>query len=587
MFRTATGIRFVRGRLVIDVEAVDRHPDGQRALVGVHWRGWRCYRRQLNLDDPGERARFVKNVLLSCRQAGINRLDVVEACVTPAALIRLGRVYRDRPVHVPIDPAAEKVRRATVTAAARRAGALRRDPDILARVAAAIQANGYAGNVIPALLVYVALTSRLLERPINLALVGESSAGKNAILDAARAFVPPEAVYLFSAGSPRALLYTPEALHHRVVIFKEADSIPDDGPAASAVRALAQDNEMRYEVTMLSPTSGTFETQTITKKGPTGLLTTSTRALAHQLNTRVLMLPVADDDGTTTRQVILAKGREAAGRTRRRPTDMAAFVAFQRWLTLAGERRVLVPFGAALAEVMPKALDLRMRRDFLKILSCVQTIAVLRGQRRSPRGPRGEIIATIEDYTFARELLLPCFDTVAAGSISAVIRETVEAIRYDENDVSVSGLAERLGISRQLAWWRVRKAMKGGWLADDAPGSGKPARLRRGKPLPARRQTLPEDGRVQAAFLGVPDPVPNAYYFEFAEKAAAWAADFSAAECATRVKREVRVIRGRLERLAQCGLLVRKARRRYALPVWVHERLREMKEQVSGRGETG
>jgi hypothetical protein len=53
----------------------------------------------------------VKNVLLSCRQAGINRLDVVEACVTPAALIRLGRVYRDRPVHVPIDPAAEKVRR--------------------------------------------------------------------------------------------------------------------------------------------------------------------------------------------------------------------------------------------------------------------------------------------------------------------------------------------------------------------------------------------------------------------------------------------------------------------------------------------
>jgi len=43
-------------------------------------------------------------------------------------------------------------------------------------------------------------------------------------------------------------------------------------------------------------------------------------------------------------------------------------------------------------------------------------------------------------------------------------RETVEAIRYDENNVSVSGLAERLGISRQLAWWRVRKAIKGRWL---------------------------------------------------------------------------------------------------------------------------
>src|SRR5947208_2432853 len=84
------------------------------------------------------------------------------------------------------------------------------------------------------------------------------------------------------------------------------------------------------------------------------------------------------------------------------------------------------------------------------------------------------------------------------------------------------GDAERLGISRQRAWWRVRKAIKGGWLADDAPGSGKPARLRRGKPLPKRSQTLPDAGRVQAAFLGLPDAAPNLYYFEFAEKAAAW-----------------------------------------------------------------
>jgi len=585
LFLTSTGVRFARGGLVIDVEAVDRPPYGQSALVSVHWRGWLCYRRRLNLDDPGQRARFVKNVLLSCRQAGITRFGFVAACVTPAALIRLGQAYQDRRrMHLPVDPAAAKARRATVTAAARRAGALRRDPDILGRVAAAIQANGYAGNVTPAVLAYVALTSRLLERPINLAFVGESSAGKNAILDAARALVPPEAVYMFSAGSPRALLYTPEALQHRVVIFKEADSIPDDGPAASAVRALAQDNEMRYEVTMLSATSGKFETQTITKKGPTGLLTTSTCALAHQLNTRVLVMPVADDEGTTTRKVILAKGKEAAGRTRRRTTDIEAFVAFQRWLTLAGERRVVVPFGAALAQAMPKALELRMRRDFLKILSCVQTIALLRRQGQRQRGPSGEIIATLEDYEFARELLLPCFDTVAAGSISAVIRETVEAIRYDENDVSVSGLAERLGISRQLAWWRVRKAIMGGWLADDAPGSGKPARLRRGKPLPKRSQTLPDAGRVQAAFLGVPDAVPNLYYFEFAEKAAAWSDDFSAAECAVRVKRDVRVVRARLERLFKNGLLVRKRWRRYALPVWVRERLREMQEQESGRG---
>jgi hypothetical protein len=212
----------------------------------------------------------------------------------------------------------------------------------------------------------------------------------------------------------------------------------------------------------------------------------------------------------------------------------------------------------------------------------------LRRQGERQRGPRGEIIATIEDYAFARQLLSPCFDTVAAGSITAVIRETVEKIRDDENNVSVSGLAERLGISRQRAWWRVHKVIKGSWLVDDAPGSGKPARLRRGKPLPARSQTLPDAGRVHATFVGVPDPVPNLYYYEFAEKVAAWSGDFSAAEYAARLKRNVKVVRAGLERLAKRRLLVRKPRRRYALPLWVHDRLRESKEQErGGAGKTG
>ncbi len=43
------------------------------------------------------------------------------------------------------------------------------------------------------------------------------------------------------------------------MVFKEADSIPDDGPATSAVRALADDNNLRYEVTVLNPRTGTFE----------------------------------------------------------------------------------------------------------------------------------------------------------------------------------------------------------------------------------------------------------------------------------------------------------------------------------------
>ena len=120
---------------------------------------------------------------------------------------------------------------------------------------------------------------------------------------------------------------------------------------------------------------GHFETQTITKAGPTGLLTTSTRALPHQLNTRLLPVPIAAD-AKTTRAVIRAKAQQAAGEAAPRQ-DREPFLALQRWLALAGCHRVIVPFAKMLADKMPTPLYPRMRRDFLQLLSCVQTLALV------------------------------------------------------------------------------------------------------------------------------------------------------------------------------------------------------------------
>jgi hypothetical protein len=150
------------------------------------------------------------------------------------------------------------------------------DPQLLFRIGRAMMANGWAGDWRIPQLAYVALTSRLLDRPMNLAFVATPAAGKNATIDAAVALVPRDAVYLFTATSRKALLYAPEDLRHRVVIFKEADSIPEHGPAASAIRSLAEGHALEYAVTTLNRRTGQFETRTLTKAGPTGLLTTST-----------------------------------------------------------------------------------------------------------------------------------------------------------------------------------------------------------------------------------------------------------------------------------------------------------------------
>ena len=63
------------------------------------------------------------------------------------------------------------------------------------------------------------------------------------------------------ASSPRALVYNQEEFTHRSVIFSEADSLPEDGPAASAMRSLMTDREMSYEVVEkgLEPITGVDE----------------------------------------------------------------------------------------------------------------------------------------------------------------------------------------------------------------------------------------------------------------------------------------------------------------------------------------
>jgi hypothetical protein len=90
-------------------------------------------------------------------------------------------------------------------------------PDLLEQTGIAIQQRGDAGHVRPPKLAYVAIPSRLFERPQNCAFVALSAAGKHRAVDEAPAFVPPEAVYLIKAGSPRALIYNDECFSHRMI----------------------------------------------------------------------------------------------------------------------------------------------------------------------------------------------------------------------------------------------------------------------------------------------------------------------------------------------------------------------------------
>ena len=409
--------------------------------------------------------------------------------------------------------------RETVAAEAKVAYKLARslleDPDLLKRIEGTIRAGGYAGDPTAPMLVYFALTSRVLDRPSNLALVAPSAAGKNYAVDAALALMPEAAYHMIKAGSARAIIYADADYEHKIVIFAEADSIPEDGPAASAVRSLATDNSMTYDVVERDEETGRHETRRIEKAGPTGLLTTSTRRLNEQLSTRMLTISISDTP-EHVREVMLAHAQSVNGI---RPNiDVAPFQALQRWLELAGERRVTIPFAKDLALTVPADL-IRMNRDFRQLLTMIESVALLHQCQRE-RDPQGRIIATLDDYRMVRERLLDVFTATATDGITSSVRETVEALRklYDgKYPVMMKTVADHLKLPKNTTLYRVRAARAGGYIVNLETKRGQPAKLIPGDPLPEEKLALPEPSDLEGTPL--PDhpktdrtvePAPNA-----------------------------------------------------------------------------
>jgi len=366
-----------------------------------------------------------------------------------------------------------------------------RDP--LELVETAVHAGGYGGDVRPVLVVYLAATTRLLRArqgatPTHVLLVGPPSAGKSYTLSAALALLPPEATHSMEAGSPRTLIYDDADLVHRVVVFPEADSLPagEDNPAASAVRALLSEGRLAYKVTVRDPESGDFAVRVIEKAGPTVLLTTAVRRLGPQLDSRLFVLEVPDEQEQLRAALRTQAALELADAPERTATD--ALIAYQELLRVKAPWDIRVPFADRLAEAIGQnPLGPRIMRDFARLVSLTKAVAVLRHRQRSVDA-QGRLIAELADYGFVRALVADIYAGSQSGA-SARIRATVEAVASIVAETggatSVTAVGERLGINKMAASRRVITAVKGGYLVNGEDRRGHPASLTPGEALPA------------------------------------------------------------------------------------------------------
>jgi hypothetical protein len=366
---------------------------------------------------------------------------------------------------------------------------LARHPRILERLARLL-GPAVAGALDRAQLLYLILTTRLLEEPVSAVITGPSAAGKSYVPKQVVPLFPPEAVVELTAMSERVLAYSEEPIAHRVLLWYETAGL--GGPLAQYfLRSLLTEGRLRYET--LEKTPNGLKRRRIEREGPTSLLTTTTHIALHpELATRLLTIP-ADDTPEHTRRILAQKGAAAGGAAQTQPAadERAAWVAFQHWLASA-EHRVVIPYAEVLAREIPP-LAVRLRRDFPRLLTLIQAHALLHQMSRG-RDAAGRIVATLADYAVVRRLVRHLMAEALEVEVAPEVRDTVEAVARlgaTQPALSVTELARQLALDVSTVSRRVQVALHLGYLENLSAGRGRAFQLVVGKPLPTARPLLP------------------------------------------------------------------------------------------------
>ena len=287
-------------------------------------------------------------------------------------------------------------------------------PDILAVFVADLRRCLVVGEDRLAQVLFLAIMSRLLDRPVSVAVKGPSSAGKSFTVKKVVKFLPEGACYPLTAMSERALAYSEEPLNHRMLVLYEAAGLDSDF-ATYLIRSLLSEGRIRYE-TVLKTSQG-LEGKLIEREGPTGLITTTTAVRLHPENATRLFSITTTDTNEQTRAIMLASTQEQT-----EPASLERWHALHRWIE-TGDREVAVPYAPTLAELIPP-VSVRLRRDFPALVTLIKAHALLHAATRQ-HDSAGRVLATHDDYQAVRGLVSDLVSDAAEATVRDTVRETI------------------------------------------------------------------------------------------------------------------------------------------------------------------
>jgi DNA primase len=168
---------------------------------------------------------------------------------------------------------------------------LLRDPKLMERIVADLDAIGLVGEETNKLIGYLACVSRRLEQPLALLIQSGSAAGKTTLMDGVLSLMPPEDQVRYSAMTGQSLYYLgQQSLANKILAIAEEEGVAQ---ASYALKLLQSDGKLTIAAVGKHRGTGRQSTETYTVQGPVMMFLTTTAAEPDpELQNRCLVLRV-------------------------------------------------------------------------------------------------------------------------------------------------------------------------------------------------------------------------------------------------------------------------------------------------------
>lgn len=256
------------------------------------------------------------------------------------------------------------------------------------------------GEEVNAMLLYLAMTSRLLKRPLQILLQAESGTGKSYLLETIGKLIPPTEITYVTSLSSQVMFYYKDKLKHKILVIEDFDGL--DASGVYAVREIQSKGELNKVISAKNE-EGEITTIDYKVSGPIMVATASTKPIYVDNANRCLILNLDNSREQTER--ILHHQRSRATTGSYNSEEISKLIEKHRLIQrMLKPYKVVIPFAESIC--LPTNIN-NPRRTLQMLLTTVEVITLVNQYQRQIKSENGEeyLISTPHDLELAIELL--------------------------------------------------------------------------------------------------------------------------------------------------------------------------------------